>query len=72
MVKAIRDLTVEELDVLARSAWAHEADASRRQGLPVTCVEDGAVWRLWPDGRREHLGAESPDNTETRVRRARA
>ena len=52
MAKRITDLTAEELDPLARDAWAHEAEESLRLGLPVTYVEDGKVYRRWPDGRR--------------------
>ncbi len=53
MAKPITDLTAAELDALARDAWAREAEASLQQGLPVTYVEDGKVYRRWPDGRRE-------------------
>jgi hypothetical protein len=53
MPKRITDLTSAELDVLGRDAWAHEAESSLQQGLPVTYVEDGKVYRRWPDGRRE-------------------
>lgn len=55
MAKRITDLTAAELDALARDAWAHEAESSLQQGLPVTYVEDGKVYRRWPDGRRECL-----------------
>lgn len=58
MAKRITDLTAAELDVLARDAWAHEAESSLQQGLPVTYMEDGKVYRLWPDGRRECIATE--------------
>ncbi len=58
MAKPIIDLTAAELDALARDAWAREAEASLQQGLPVTYVEDGKVYRRWPDGRRECLSSE--------------
>lgn len=58
MAKRIPDLTAEELNALARGAWAHEAEESLRQGLPVTYVEDGKLYRRWPDGRRECIATE--------------
>ncbi|MFZ1414772.1 MAG: hypothetical protein WAS73_09370 [Defluviicoccus sp.] len=57
MAKRITDLTAEELVALARGAWAHEAEASLQQGLPVTYIENGKVYRRWPDGRRECIAA---------------
>ncbi|SUS06729.1 hypothetical protein DF3PA_50121 [Candidatus Defluviicoccus seviourii] len=53
MARRITDLTAAELDVLARDAWAHEAESSLQQGLPVTYMEDGNICRRWPDGRCE-------------------
>lgn len=72
MAKHVAEMTSAQLDALARAAWARAADDSRRQGLPVTCVEDGTVWRLWPDGRRECIAPEGIDNPEVGARRARA
>lgn len=66
MAKRITDLTAAELDALARDAWAHEAAASLRQGLPVTYVEDGKVYRRWPDGRRECVAGETAAVREAR------
>ena len=51
MAKRITDLTAAELDALARDAWAHEAEASLQQGLPVDYVEDAKVYQRWPNGR---------------------
>lgn len=66
MAKRITDLTAAELDALARDAWAHEAESSLQQGLPVTYVENGKVYRRWPDGRCECIAGDDAAGDEGR------
>lgn len=67
MAKRIADLTAAELDALACDAWAHEAESSLQQGLPVTYVEDGKVYRRWPDGRCECLATKVATADEAEI-----
>ena len=56
MAKRVVDLTAEELDTVARKAWAAAARDALARGLPVTGSRDGRRLRYHPDGRVEDLG----------------
>jgi hypothetical protein len=63
MKRRVEDLSVKELDALARKAWSDAAQEALAKGLPVTGSRDGRRFRYYPDGRVEDLGsvdAEAP------------
>jgi hypothetical protein len=60
-MKAVIDLTPEEIDELARSAWGSAASDALSRGLPVTGSLDGRRFRYYPDGRIDDLGPVDPE-----------
>lgn len=56
MGRHVTDLSVEELEGLARKAWSGTARAALARGLAVTGSRNGRRYRYHPDGRIEDLG----------------
>lgn len=56
MKKRIVDLTPQELDNAASSAWKAATQQSIARGIPVTGSRDGRRFRYHPDGHVEDLG----------------
>jgi len=63
--KRVEDLSVEELDAIAREAWGDAAKEAFSHGLPITGSREGRRFRYYPDGRIEDLGPIDAEVTAT-------
>jgi hypothetical protein len=56
MKRSIVDVTPDEMDKLAREAWANAAHQALERGLPISGSRNGRRFRHDPDGHLEDLG----------------